>query len=150
MLPLCLQTIHQAFAPNCLRFGLTSENYPTCAAFLTLEELVREKKNGTHIYAILYEDRVAGCVQLKKTAPGIYSFRRFAVCPEYQNLGLGRLLVEHCRAKAKAYGGEKMQLLMIYENEQLRHFYESNGFTLVRTQRDKDHPFLCGIYEMTL
>ena len=149
-LPCGFYAIHQAFRPNCERFGFTPQNYPTCAAYLTLEELRQEKASGTHIYGIMVDGVLAGCVQLKKTAPGIYAFRRFAVLPAYQNLGLGKELVNHCRAKAIEYGGETMHLLMVYENESLRHFYESCGFTLKKTCRDDAHPFLCGIYEMSL
>lgn len=147
-LPQCLETIHKAFNINCQRFGFTKENYPSCAAFLTLDDLKKAKDKGTHIYAIWLDGKVAGCVQLKRTENNEYAFTRFAVLPEYQNLGLGRELVLHCKKKAAEYGGKRLTLLMVYENEQLRHFYEACGFTLVKTRRDDQHPFLCGIYEM--
>ncbi len=149
-LPQCLETVHRAFGANCERFGFTKENYPSCAAFLTLDDLIKAKQQGTHFYAICIDGKVAGCVQLKRINGDTYSFTRFAVLPEYQHLGLGRRLVNHCREKATEYGAKKMTLLMIYENEKLRHFYESCGFVLVETKRDDSHPFLCGIYEMRL
>ena len=149
-LPQCLEIIHTAFSENCKKFGFTKENYPSCAAFLTLDDLIEAKRNGTHFYAVFVGDKMAGCVQLKRFDRDTYSFTRFAVLPEYQHCGFGRVLIEHCKAKAKEYNGKKMTLLMVYDNEQLRRFYESCGLTLVRTQRDDTHPFLCGIYEIEL
>ena len=146
----CLNTIHRAFRVNCERFGFTKENYPGCAAFLTLDELIADKQGGAHIYAIRVDGVIAGCVILKRVSPDTYAFRRFAVLPEYQQLGLGKRLALHCRQKAKEYGGKRLQLLMVYENEALRKLYESYGFSLIETRRDDEHPFLCGIYEMTL
>lgn len=149
-LPQCLETIHKAFGVNCERFGFTKENYPSCAAFLTLDDLIKAKENGTHFYAVFVDEKMAGCVQLKRTDTDTYSFTRFAVLPEFQHLGLGRALVSHCRSKALEYGAKKISLLMVYENESLRHFYESCGFVLKETKRDDLHPFLCGIYEMNV
>lgn len=147
-LPDCLEIVHEAFSVNCKMFGFTKENYPSCAAFLTLSDLEEAKKIGTHFYAVFVGDEMAGCVQLKRTAPDAYAFTRFAVLPKYQHFGFGRVLIAHCKEKAREYGGKKMSLLMMYDNEKLRHFYESCGFVLARTQKDDEHPFLCGIYEM--
>lgn len=149
-LPQCLDTIHKAFSINCEKYGFTKENYPSCAAFTTLEELIAAKDNGTHFYAVFIEGRIAGCVQLKRIDSDTYAFTRFAVLPEYQHEGLGRALIAHCKAKTKEHGASKMTLLMVYENEQLRRFYESCGFELVETGRDDQHPFLYGIYEMKI
>lgn len=149
-LPMCLDTIHRAFKLNCDRFGFTKENYPTCAAFMTLDELKKAKESGTHIYAVWVDSRIAGCVQLKRHENDVYWLRRFAVLPEYQNLGFGKELISFCKHKAIEYSGKKIQLLMVYENEQLRNLYTSCGFVLKETRRDDEHPFLCGIYEMDL
>ena len=152
-LPACLETIHKAFAINCERFGFTRESYPTCAAFLTIEELIDEKENGTHIYGAWVGESLVGCVQLQKdfkNGEKSYTFKRFAVLPEYQHGGIGKALVAHCRDRAATYGGTKMRLLMVYENEVLRSFYEACGFRLIETGRDADHPFLFGIYEIEL
>ena len=147
-LPECLETIHKAFLPNCEKFGFTKENYPSCAAFVTLEDLVETKKNGTHFYGVYVDGVMAGCVQLKRVEPTVYSFTRFAVLPEYQHLGLGRRLLVHCKERAAEYGADIMRLLMVYDNEKLRAFYEKHGFRLVKKARDLEHPFLYAIYEL--
>lgn len=146
-LPECLDVIHTAFEVNCTKYGYTRENYPSCAAFLTLEDLVTAKNIGTHFYAVSVDGKIAGCVQLKRTDADSYAFTRFAVLPEYQHYGFGRKLIEHCSAKAKEYGASKMTLLMMYSNEKLRSFYESCGFTLTKIDTDSEHPFEYAIYE---
>ena len=117
---------------------------------MTLEELRREKESGTHIYGAWVEDKLIGSVQIKKDADLVYTFKRFAVLPEYQHGGIGKALVAHCIDRATTYGGVAIRLLMVYENERLRNFYESCGFRLTKTCRDDKHPFLCGIYELEL
>ncbi len=143
----CLEVIHTSFGENCKKYGLTKENYPSGGAFVMLDELVNLKKSGTHIYCAWVEGKIAGCVMLKRTAENSYQFTRFAVLPEYQHIGLGRCLIEHCKNKAKENGADKITLLMMYENEKLRSFYESVGFVLTQTFTDAQHPFKCAIYE---
>ncbi len=146
----CLETLHKAFKNSEQQFGYTKETYPSSGAYITLDELVAAKEKGVHMYAVFVKDTVAGYVQLEKVRDGVYAFRRFAVLPEYQNLGLGRALIAHCRKKAISYGGRKLTLLMIHENTPLLAFYESNGFRLIRTGRDSAYPFEYAIMELEL
>ncbi len=150
-LPLCLQTLHTAFRESAERFGYTKETYPSSGAYITLEELTNAKKRGVHMYAACVEGgKVAGYVQLEKTADGIYAFRRFAVLPEYQKLGIGRALVSHCRDRATLYGGKKLTLVMINENTKLKDFYISNGFRVIKTANDGTYPFEYAVMELEL
>lgn len=146
----CLETVHSAFLASCRKYGFTKENYPKSGAFLSLEELQQAKMNGVHMYAAWVDGRAAGYVQLEKKENGVYSFQKFAVLPEYQNLGIGKALIRFCCNKAAVYGGKKLRLLMVYENRQLLDFYTANGFRLVETGRDAEHPFEYGIMEMDL
>ena len=149
-LPSCVDTIRAAFKENAEKYGFTRENYPTSGAFIELEDLLRAKARGVHMYAAWVGSRIVGYVQLEKKPDKVYSFQKFAVLPECQKLGVGRRLIDFCRNKATIYGADKITLLMVYENEYLRNFYETNGFRLVRTERDDAHPFLQGIMEMDL
>lgn len=149
-LPMCLETLHAAFGESERRFGYTRETYPSSGAYITLDELKDAKARGVHMYAACVDGRIAGCVQLEKTSEGIYAFRRFAVLPEYQKLGIGRALVSHCRERAALYGGKKLTLLMINQNERLKAFYVSNGFRTVRVANDGQYPFEYAIMEMDI
>ena len=145
----CLSTLHAAFGDSAKRFGYTKESYPSSGAYITLNDLVTAKQRGVHMYAAVGET-VAGYVQLEKKKDGVYLFRRFAVLPDFQHIGLGKALIAHCRKRAAAIGARRIELLMMYENTGLLAFYESNGFRLVRTGRDDKYPFEYAILEMEI
>lgn len=147
-LGLCLETIRAAFSEKVEQFGYTPENYPNCAAFLTLEALREAKSRKVHMYAAWVNGEIAGYVQLEKKAEGVYSFQRFSVLPKYQHIGIGRALVAHCKKRAAAYGAEKLVLLMRYANKALFEFYKSCGFVLARLGSDEAHPFRFAIMEL--
>ena len=146
----CLETLHSAFGGMAKTFGYTKESYPSSGAYVTLDELKAAKDRGVHMYAAYVEGKVAGYVQLEKLNDGVYAFRRFAVLPEYQKLGLGRALVSHCRDRASLYGGKKLTLLMINENKKLKSFYKSNGFVVTKVAKDDSYPFEYAIMELDL
>lgn len=146
----CVATIRAAFLVTAEEFGFTKENYPSSGAFITAEKLREQKTRGVHMYAAWVEERVVGYVQLEKKLPGIYSFQKFAVLPEYQQLGIGRALISFCRNKASVYGGRLLRLIMVDKNEKLKNFYLSNGFVMTGTKTDSEHPFLQALMEMKL
>ncbi len=150
-LPACLRTLHKAFGESASTFGYTKETYPSSGAYVTLEELRSAKERGVHMYcACVAGGDVAGYVQLEKLGGGIYAFRRFAVLPQYQKLGIGRALVSHCRDRATLYGGKTLTLLMIDANTKLKDFYISCGFRVVRTAKDESYPFEYSVMELAL
>ena len=149
-LPECLDAIHAAFGESARAYGYTRETYPSSAAYLTLGELAEAKAKGVHMYAAYVDGRVAGFVQLEKQGEGVYMFRRFAVLPEYQKLGIGRALVSHCRERAALYGGRILRLIMIDKNTRLKDFYISNGFKTVGSQEAPSLPFDFFIMELEL
>ena len=149
-LPDCLKTLHEAFGESAKIYGYTQKTYPSSGAFVTLEDLAEAKARGVHMYAAYVDGVVAGYVQLEKLEAGVYAFRRFAVLPQYQKLGIGRALVSHCRARAELYGGKKLTLIMINQNQRLKDFYISNGFSVVRTAKDESYPFEYAVMELEL
>lgn len=146
----CLKTLHAAFGESAKIYGYTRETYPSSGAFITLQDLAEAKKRGVHMYAAYVDGIVAGYVQLEKLEAGAYAFRRFAVLPQYQKLGIGRALVSHCRARAELYGGKKLTLIMINQNQRLKDFYVSNGFRVVCVAKDESYPFEYAVMELEL
>lgn len=149
-LPMCLECIKAAFSVMADKYKYSQESYPSSAAYLTLHDLQEAKNMNVHMYAAWMDGKIVGYVQLEKKPDGVYSFQRFAVHPDYQSHGFGRALVSFCKNKATVYGGKKIKLLMINENESLKNFYISCGFKLSHTGRDDAHPFEYAIMEMEL
>ncbi len=146
----CVQTIRSAFKENAQKYGFTKENYPSGGAFIELDDLKKAKSRGVHMYAAWLGDKIVGYVQLEKVNKSTYSFQKFAVLPDCQQLGVGKMLIAFCKNKAKIHGADKVVLLMVYENKKLLSFYEANGFKLIETKRDSSHPFLQGIMQMDI
>lgn len=146
----CAETVRAAFGITAAEFGFTKENYPSGGAFITRDVLAKAKERGVHMYAAWVDGKVAGYVQLEKKEGGVYSFQKFAVLPQYQQLGIGRALIAFCRNKAEIYGGRKLSLIMVDRNEKLKLFYQSNGFQVIGTKTDPEHPFLQALLEMEL
>lgn len=149
-LPACVNTIRTAFKGNAQAYGFTKENYPSSGAFITLEDLQKAKAKSVHMYGAWVGGLLVGYVQLEKKEDGVYSFQKFAVLPEYRQLGIGKALIEFCKNKAKVYGGKKLSLIMVLENARLREIYEDSGFVLIGTKTDKAHPFTQGIMELLI
>lgn len=57
----------------------------------------------------------------------IYSL---AVLPEFQRQGTGKALLEHAEQELASRGCIKINLQLMAENEQVRTFYEANGFSV--------------------
>ena len=57
-----------------------------------------------------------------------------AVAPGHQGLGLGRRLLEHAEARAKALGLAEMRLLTAQEMAGNAAFYQSVGYRVTRTE----------------
>jgi GNAT superfamily N-acetyltransferase len=63
------------------------------------------------------------------------------VLPEYRHQGFGRLLVDHVVRKAKDLGLSRVEIAIIAAHDELRKWYESQGFVLTSTQAFPQLPF---------
>ncbi len=146
----CAKIIRKAFINKAIEYGFTKENYPSSGAFIQAETLFNLKSKGVLMFAAWVRGKIVGYVQLAKKEEGVYSFQKFSVLPKYQQFGIGRALINFCKNKVAELGGNKISLIMVEKNEELKNFYLSNDFILVKTISDTEHPFVQAVMEFAL
>ena len=83
--------------------------------------------------------RIAACALVKKERNGAY-FGMFAIDPDLQGGGLGKLMMSHCEEAARVLWGSKtMRLTVISLRARLIEWYERRGY--VRTGESEPFPF---------
>jgi GNAT superfamily N-acetyltransferase len=116
-------------------FRLLNEEWIT--KFFSLEAKDREVLNdpagtildkGGRIFMARLGDDEVGCVALIPMGDCVYELSKMAVSPRVQGMGLGRKLLEHCIAEARALGARSLFLGSNSKLENAVHLYEVMGF----------------------
>jgi len=85
-------------------------------------------RKGGAIFMV-YRDTVAvGCVALVPMPNGVYELSKMAVSPHLRGLGIGRRLLLHAVAEARAMGARSLLLSSSTKLKNAVHLYESIGF----------------------
>ena len=105
--------------------------------FFTLEDKDREilgdpesaiLGKGGSVFMVYIGNDAVGCVALIPFGSGVYELSKMAVSPQHRGLGIGRKLIEHVIAQAKAFGAESLFLGSSQKLPNAVHLYESVGF----------------------
>ena len=83
---------------------------------------------GGHIVMALLEGRATGCCALIPVSPGVYEVAKMAVSEELRGRGIGRKVLAHTIAVARALGATKLTLATNSKLPNAIHLYESLGF----------------------
>jgi len=118
--------------------------------YFTLEKKDREVLNdpentillkGGHIFMAYVGHEAVGCVALVPMGNRIYELSKMAVSPHLRGLGIGRRLLEHAVAGAKAMGAASLFLGSNSKLQDAVHLYESIGFQHVPPERLPPMPY---------
>jgi len=138
------KVIRASFATVAAELGLTRENCPTHTSFLRLPRLRRDIKNGATPFGYFHGKKLLGYVSLTPAGEGDFVLNHLAVLPEFRHCGIGKELLDFCKAEAKRRGGGRIELSLIEENTRLKQWYTQNGFVHSGTQQVAHLPFTVG------
>ena len=81
-----------------------------------------------------YEEKIAGCIALRKLEGGICEMKRLFVRPEFRGKNIGRILCDELILRAKTLGYTKMRLDTIKEQmKDAINLYKLCGFYEIET-----------------
>lgn len=146
VLAACVPVIRAAFQTVADDHGLTEQNAPTNPAFMTLDRMREARGRGVRMFALLEGEGSAaapvGFVALERSPrPGVLYLERLAVLPALRHRGLGRALMDHAFAEARAAGAERISIGIVDEHEVLKRWYLAYGFAETGRKRFEHLPF---------
>lgn len=105
------------------------------------EEVTRQRTSSGETFVGELEGKLVGMILLNEkeeaafpghfTKPGVSHFSLFAVDPDCQGRGIGRLLLELTEARARELGHSELALSMAEPDQELLDFYLRQGFRFV-------------------
>lgn len=96
---------------------------------MTYEELKERFDNGIKMYGYYNEEKLIAYLSLEEKEDEI-KIRDIVVLPEYQNKGIGRILLEWAKEQTIKSKKSKLILRFIYDNKKLKEWYEKYGFSV--------------------
>ena len=124
---------HSAFLKYIQLAGLST----TAALSETTADVQNDIKNKLVLAAFL-DDETVGCVRVEIKGDTAY-LSRFAVSNEYQNLGIGKSLINMVDVEMRAAGVKRLSLHTASKVASLVRFYYSRGFFVESTSFDKGY-----------
>ena len=79
-----------------------------------------------------YNNKIAGCVTLKKIGEGVCEMKRLYVRPDFRGKAIGRKLSEAIIAEARRIGYKKMRLDSLQRLKEAITLYRSMGFKEIK------------------
>ncbi len=83
---------------------------------------------GVSIELAIEDQKVIGCVQLRKEPEGVLYFGMLTVRPDIQSRGVGKLILERIENIAKRGKCKKIRMSVIHLRSELIAFYERRGY----------------------
>jgi N-acetylglutamate synthase-like GNAT family acetyltransferase len=139
--PLLAEVIRVAFRDVADRFALTAETCPTHPSNCATAWIEKALDKGVRYYIGEEGGKAWGCVALERADPEVCYLERLAVLPEFRRKGLGKALVDHVLAEARALGARRVEIAIIAEQRELGAWYQRLGFLPTKSARFDHLPF---------
>lgn len=107
-------------------------------------------RKGGRILMVQMGDELVGCVALIPLGNGVYELSKMAVSPRLRGRGVGRKLLEHTIAEARASGATSLFLGSSTKLKNAVHLYESVGFRHVPPEEIPPMPYTRADVFMTM
>ncbi len=116
---------------------LADTDYPLAALSETDEDIINDIENNLVLVAYI-NGRVVGSVRVSVDGDSAY-LSRFGVSPDYQNLGIGKALMNLVDINMKVQGVKHIQLHTGAKIKSLIIFYYGRGFYIDSTNKDRGY-----------
>lgn len=133
--------VREAFGTVAAQFGWTEETVPGNTAFTTVQKLAGLRGKGVRFFGLTVGGEPGGFIALEDGGKGTFYIERVAVLPRHRHGGLGRRLMEHAMAAARAAGAAKISIGVVDEHTVLKRWYEGQGFRETGRKRFPHLPF---------
>lgn len=121
-----LEIIIRTYKDRDEKMNLSNENNHRHSN-MTYEELKERFDNGIKMYGYYSEEKIIAYLSLEEKENEI-KIRDIVVLPEYQNKGIGRILLDWAKEQTIKSNKSKLILRFIYDNKKLKEWYEKYGF----------------------
>lgn len=123
-----LEIIIKTYKDRYEKMNLSNENNHRHSN-MTYEELKERFDNGIKMYGYYNEEKLIAYLSLEEKEDEI-KIRDIVVLPEYQNKGIGRILLDWAKEQTIKSKKSKLILCFIYDNKKLKEWYEKYGFSV--------------------
>ena len=125
---------------------LAATDYPLAALSETNEDIINDIENNLVLVAYI-NGRVVGSVRVSVDGDTAY-LSRFGVSPDFQNLGIGKALMNLVDINMKVQGVKQIQLHTGAKIKSLIIFYYGRGLYIESTNKDRGYirALLCKDY----
>lgn len=123
-----LEIIIKTYKDRDEKMNLSNENNHRHSN-MTYEELKERFDNGIKMHGYYNEEKLIAYLSLEEKEDEI-KIRDIVVLPEYQNKGIGRILLEWAKEQTIKSKKSKLILRFIYDNKKLKEWYEKYGFSV--------------------
>jgi len=131
--------VNRAYHPSPEDAGWTHEAHLICGQRTTVERVLSLFCERSAILLLCSESKIVACVHVQAAQPGISYIGMLATEPKLQAQGLGKQMLLHAEAYAKAhFEASTFKMLILSSRPELLAFYKRRGY--VETGQTEEYP----------